>query len=161
MGFTPEQRMRGGQTRCAKLTAEQQAAYGHLGYLKTTSLYGHEKWAEAVIQRQRSNPSRLEQAAMQLLDELDWHPVHIYQPWPDSRATVDFADVVERIVIEIRGGIHFNKLSNDPNGSFFDWKVSRLRSEGWQVIVIDCPNNKLPADTRSRLMAVAPTNLPF
>jgi len=161
MSFTPEQRTRGGQTRCAKLTPEQQSEYGRLGYRKTTALYGHEKWAEAVIQRQRERPSKLELAVIRLLDELDWHPTHIFQPWSDCRATVDFADVEHQIAIEVRGGIHFCPISTDPDGEFFDWKVSRLRADGWTVLVIDCPNNKLPPDTRPRLMAVAPTSIPF
>jgi len=164
--LTPEERSRGGrkggQTRAMQASfAAHNAAIAPAGYRAACAKHGEARILQAAIAKQRARPSQPEQCVMRILRSLgaDGY-VHIHQPWPDRRFTVDFAWLDARRAVEVLGGIHFvDELSNDPDmAARLQRKLDALAADGWQVLVLDIRHQ---ADWPAQLAGFAPQEIPF
>lgn len=155
--LTAEDRRAGGKARAqlADFPAHQSTA-GRRGYYAAVAKHGEERILAAAIAKQRAHPSKLERELLAILQDMDVPAYeHIHRPWDDRRYTVDVAWPAERRAIEVLGGVHFRPdLTGDP-GRFdrLQAKLTALAADGWQVLLVECPANRLPADTRDRVQA--------
>jgi len=153
--LTTEDRRAGGKARMQLADAPaHQVAAGRRGYIAACARHGEERILAAAIAKQRAHPSRLERELLTILADIDAPAYeHIHQPWPDRRYTVDVAWPAERRAIEVLGAVHFRPdLTGDP-GRFdrLQAKLAALAADGWQVLLVECPANHLPDDTRDRV----------
>lgn len=159
---TREDQAAAGRARAQKMTKEERVEFARKGWNAACSKVGAGNVIQRIIERQRANPSPIEREVLDYCRGRGWNVEHIYRPWNDRAFTVDIADPANKIAIEVLGPLHFLPFTADQR-HYLEEKVTRLVNEGWNVLLLPCPDNRLPDGALELVEAVIPdyATVPF